>query len=137
MRTRVRSFPAATHRASTSPQVLEIVGRFKTVNTTDPVVQVGRGWSVARSAEGKWVITFKDDDGTTMTYPEVLVCIGSPMLAAAGADAGDLSVHWDPVVENTEASSVTVYLSQDGSDADTPGAWVQFIILVRVSEARA
>lgn len=131
MFTRLRSF---LKRAYSQPACLEIEGRFKTVNGAVPTVVVGRGFTVARTAEGKWTITLVDDDGTTLTYPELITATGSAMLASAAADAGDLTVHFDPIAADTEFSSVVVYLSQDGTDADTPDAWVQFRLLIRATQ---
>lgn len=108
-----------------NPGVHVITGRFLTVNGSDPTDIVGAGYTVARSAEGKWTITLDE------SYPELLTATGSAMLAAAAADGGDLSVHFAPIASATAVRTVVVYLSQDGSDADTPGAWVNFVLHMR------
>ena len=112
-----------------NPGLVFIHGRFKTVNGADPTETEGNGWTVARSAEGKWTITLRE------TYLALVSAHGSAMLAAAAADAGDLTVHFDPIEENTACSSVVCYLSQDGFDADTPGAWVMFQLVLRDTNA--
>lgn len=111
-----------------SPAPAIVCGRFKTVNTTDPTIDEGSGYTVARTAEGKWTITL------TQTYPALLCAVGSAMLASAAADAGDLVVHFDPIAADTAVSSVVVYLSQDGTDADTPDAWVNFFLVFRCTD---
>lgn len=108
-----------------NPATAHVTGRFKTVNGSDPTVTVGAGYTVARSAEGKWTLTLDQ------TYPELLCATGGAMLAAAAADGGDLTVHFDPIAANTAVSTVVVYLSADGSDADTPDAWVNFNLVFR------
>lgn len=108
-----------------TPGLMFISGRFKTVNGADPTDIEGAGFTVARTAEGKWTVTLD------ATYVALNCVIGSAMLATAAADAGDLEVHFDPVASATACSSFVVYLSQDGTDADVPGAWVQFIACLR------
>lgn len=131
MFTRLRSF---LKRAYSQPACLVIEGRFKTVNGSNPTVTVGRGYTVARTAEGKWTLTMVDDDGTTLTYPELICAHGSVMLDTAGADAGDVIVHFDPIAADTEFSTVVLYLSKDGSDADFPDAWVNFSLTIRATQ---
>lgn len=126
--------PTYSEREYTNPAVLDIEGRFLTVNTTDPVTLVGEGFTVTRSAEGKWSINLVDEFGAAISYPELLCATGSAMLATAAADAGDLTVHFDPVAANTALSAVVVYLSQDGTDADTPAAWVNFRLSFRTTD---
>lgn len=112
-----------------NPGTVHIYGRFKTVNNANPSETEGNGWTVARTAEGKWTITLSE------TYLALICAMGSAMLATAAADAGDLVVHWDPIEENTACGSVVVYLSQDGTDSDVPGAWVQFHLVLRDTNA--
>jgi hypothetical protein len=112
-----------------NPGVAFIHGRFKTVNDANPTETEGNGWTVARTAEGKWTLTLSE------TYLALISATGSAMLASAAADAGDLVVHFAPIEENTACSSVVVYLSQDGTDSDVPGAWVNFQLVLRDTNA--
>lgn len=115
-----------------TPATHHVYGRFKTTNGTVPTELAGDGagsaWTIAYTAEGKWTVTL------ACTYPELLCITGSAMLASAAANAGDLVVHFDPIEEDTAVSSFVVYLSQDGTDADTPGAWVNFHAIFRGSQ---
>ncbi len=117
-------YPAAQEK---TPGLVEYSGRFKTVNGAVPTEIEGAGFTVAYTAEGKWTVTL------AKSYAACNCLIGSAMLAAAGANAGDLVVHFDPIEDDTAFSSFVVYLSQDGSDADVPGAWVSFICKARES----
>lgn len=110
---------------SKSPGLVLISGRFKTTNGTDPTEIEGIGFTPVWTAEGKWTVTLD------ATYRALNSITGSAMLAAAAANGGDLTVHFDPIEEDTACSSFVVYLSQDGNDADTPGAWVNFQALLR------
>lgn len=124
---RTSHYENALHK---NPGLVHICGRFKTVNGADPTETAGAGWTVARTAEGKWTITLLE------TYLELVSATGSAMLASAAQNAGDLTVHFDPIEEDTAVSSVVVYLSQDGSDADTPGAWVNFNLWIRDTNSK-
>lgn len=44
---------------TTAPHVVTISGSFAGINGATPTTVVGRGFSVARSGEGVWVVTFE------------------------------------------------------------------------------
>ncbi len=108
---------------SPTPALSLVSGRFKTLNAANPTEIEGAGFTVARLAEGQWRVTLQE------AYLAINSLAGSVMIASADTEfnnSGDTAIHFAPIEDDTAASSFDCYMTQDGTDADSPDRWVNF-----------
>jgi hypothetical protein len=114
------AFASLVHK---TPGVRFIVGTFQEKVGADPDILLGAGWSVARTAAGKYTVTFDQ------TFPR---CIALLTDIGESGDNKDFASHHDEIDLTTTCSSVIIRtcVGSTGVDTETEDQQVSFLAIM-------
>lgn len=112
-------YPSKGHR---TPGIVWITGTFQLNTGSNPDILVGLGFSVARTAAGKYTVTLD------RTYHR---CVSCMVTYGETGDNKDVGIHREAIDLTTTFSSFVVRTTAGaGTDTETDNAQVSFICAV-------
>lgn len=102
------------------PNAKIVAGNFTLASGSDPTSVTGKGYSVARTASGKYTVTLDDK------YPGILsatATVASSTVSDSVAQIGDIDV--------SSAKTVVIHVQRAGSASENAGEVVHFCLVLR------